>query len=99
MFRSGLDRPSTLFVAWFGPRGLASIVFAILAVEELGESQSAVVTAIATIAATVAASVLLHGVTAGPGAVGYIRHEQSSVLEGPRARHSSFRHVRGSGPP
>ena len=99
MFRSGLDRPSTLFLAWFGPRGLASIVFAILAVEELGDSHSAVTTAVATIAATVAASVLLHGVTAGPGAVGYLRHEQPGVVDGPRPRHSSFRHVRGPGPP
>ena len=33
---SGLDRRSVLFVGWFGPRGLASVVFALLAVEELG---------------------------------------------------------------
>ena len=31
---TGLDRPTVLFVGWFGPRGLASVVFALLAVEE-----------------------------------------------------------------
>jgi hypothetical protein len=31
-----LDRDSVLFVGWFGPRGLASLVFALLALEELG---------------------------------------------------------------
>ena len=95
MFRSGLDGPSTLFLAWFGPRGLASIVFAILAAEELGEGHGAVTTAIATIAATVAASVLLHGISAGPGAVGYVRREQPGVTDGPRPRHASFRHAGG----
>ena len=33
---SGQDRATTMFVGWFGPRGLASVVFALLAVEELG---------------------------------------------------------------
>ena len=32
----GLDRDTVLFVGWFGPRGLASLVFALLALEELG---------------------------------------------------------------
>ena len=35
---SGLDRRTVLFVGWFGPRGLASVVFALLAIEELGET-------------------------------------------------------------
>ena len=33
---AGLDRGTVLFVGWFGPRGLASLVFALLALEELG---------------------------------------------------------------
>ena len=35
---AGLDRQTVLFLGWFGPRGLASVVFALLAVEELGET-------------------------------------------------------------
>ena len=38
LVRSGLDRPSVVFIGWFGPRGLASVVFALLAIEELGET-------------------------------------------------------------
>lgn len=32
---SGLDARTVGFIAWFGPRGLASIIFGLLAVEEL----------------------------------------------------------------
>ncbi len=35
---SSADRATVLFVGWFGPRGLASVVFALLAIEELGGS-------------------------------------------------------------
>lgn len=34
---SGCDRCSKLFIGWFGPRGMASIVFAILLLEQLDE--------------------------------------------------------------
>ena len=32
---SGLDRATVAFVGWFGPRGLASVVFGLLAVDAL----------------------------------------------------------------
>ena len=72
---SGLDKETVLFVGWFGPRGLASVVFALLAVEELG-TQGDVAPAIATVAFTILLSVLLHGLSAGPLAVLYARTEQ-----------------------
>jgi NhaP-type Na+/H+ or K+/H+ antiporter len=31
-----LGRPAVVLVGWFGPRGLASVVFALLALEEIG---------------------------------------------------------------
>ena len=34
MLGSGARRPTVLFLGWFGPRGLASIVFAVILVEE-----------------------------------------------------------------
>jgi sodium/hydrogen antiporter len=52
------------FVGWFGPRGLASVVFALLAVEGLGEHVAGPATAV--IAFTVLVSVLAHGATADP---------------------------------
>lgn len=63
---TGLGRRASLFIGWFGPRGLASVVFALLAVEELGPDADSAVTVIAT---TVLFSVVAHGVTAGPLAV------------------------------
>lgn len=66
---SGLDRTTVAFVGWFGPRGLASIVFGLIAVDALAPAQSKVVLAAVTL--TVALSVLFHGVTASPLAARY----------------------------
>jgi sodium/hydrogen antiporter len=65
---SSLDRDTVLFVGWFGPRGLASLVFALLALEELGPGADE---AVAVIAATVLLSVLAHGLSAAPLAARY----------------------------
>ncbi|WP_344243469.1 cation:proton antiporter [Actinocorallia libanotica] len=65
---SGLDRASVLFIGWFGPRGLASLVFALLALETLGSQADE---AIAVITVTVLLSVLAHGFSAGPLATRY----------------------------
>ena len=66
-----LDWATVTLVAWFGPRGLASVVFALLALEELGGPTA--VRAVAVIAITVVLSVVLHGATAEPLAVRYAR--------------------------
>jgi NhaP-type Na+/H+ or K+/H+ antiporter len=60
---AGLDRRTVLFVGWFGPRGLASLVFALLALEELGPTAAG---AVSIIGFTVLVSVLAHGLTARP---------------------------------
>ncbi|MFI6371493.1 cation:proton antiporter [Streptomyces sp. NPDC050546] len=59
--RTGLALPTVAYIGWFGPRGLASVVFGLLLVEEhvpglqlLGR----------VIAVTVALSILLHGMSA-----------------------------------
>jgi NhaP-type Na+/H+ or K+/H+ antiporter len=54
-----------MFLAWFGPRGLASIVFlVIVGVENLpGEP-----TLIRTVVCTVTLCVIAHGITANPWA-------------------------------
>ena len=64
-----LGRPAVLFVGWFGPRGLASVVFGLLALEDLAES--AAKPAITVIAFTVLLSVLAHGLSADPLAKRY----------------------------
>jgi NhaP-type Na+/H+ or K+/H+ antiporter len=37
---AGMGRATTAFVGWFGPRGLASVIFALLALEELGGTEA-----------------------------------------------------------
>jgi sodium/hydrogen antiporter len=62
---SGLDLRSRLFIGWFGPRGLPSVVFALIANEALdGRPGAAMV--VATVATTVVLSVVGHGLTAPP---------------------------------
>ena len=72
---------TTVLVGWFGPRGLASVVFALLALEELGDATAGHAVAVITI--TVLLSVVAHGATAGPVASRYAR-----LLTGPGGRHA-----------
>jgi NhaP-type Na+/H+ or K+/H+ antiporter len=58
------------FIGWFGPRGLASIIFAMIALEEL---DIAAHRAVAVIGLTVLLSVFAHGLTAKPLANRYGR--------------------------
>jgi len=70
LFRSDVDRGGVAFIGWFGPRGLASVIFALLATEALGTVADEIV---ATISLTVTLSVVAHGITAGPLAARYGR--------------------------
>jgi NhaP-type Na+/H+ or K+/H+ antiporter len=56
--------PGVAFIGWFGPRGLASVVFALLALEDLGPAVAR--PAVSVIGFTVLVSVVLHGATADP---------------------------------
>ncbi len=76
---SGQGRATTAFIGWFGPRGLASVVFALLAVEELGDSDPRVAVALNTIAVTIVFSVVAHGITARPLATRYVRVLRAGV--------------------
>jgi len=64
------QRWTTVFLGWFGPRGLASILFGLLLVEEEG-GIAAGEEIFAVVILTVLGSVLLHGVTATWGANAY----------------------------
>ncbi len=68
-------RPATIgFLAWFGPRGIASILFGLLVVSEsiLGGGEEI----FSVVLVTVLLSVLLHGITSYPGAVWYSKHTE-----------------------
>lgn len=64
-------RPTVLYAGWFGPRGLASIVFAIIVLEESQLEHVGLL--VTTVVATVALSVYAHGLTAVPLTNAYVR--------------------------
>jgi sodium/hydrogen antiporter len=73
-------RPPTIgFLGWFGPRGLASIVFAVIVLEDsqLPDEQ----TILLAIYLTVGLSILLHGITAAPLADRYGRWYEAHPRE------------------
>lgn len=60
---TGMRADSRLFIGWFGPRGLASIVF-LLIVLQYPLKQAEIISA--TVIATVLLSVIAHGLSANP---------------------------------
>lgn len=68
---SGVRLPTYFFLGWFGPRGLASILFVLLILEEADVPHRTEILSVTVI--TVALSVVLHGVTAAPLASAYGR--------------------------
>jgi NhaP-type Na+/H+ or K+/H+ antiporter len=79
-----LDWATSILVAWFGPRGLASVVFALLALEELGRPTAG--PAVAVITVTVVISVVVHGATAEPLATRYANRVARSAAGGTGAQ-------------
>jgi NhaP-type Na+/H+ or K+/H+ antiporter len=88
---SGASRQTVGFLGWFGPRGLASIVFAVIAVEEAHLTGADTILRAAYL--TIGLSVLAHGVTASPLAHRYARwyasrgHEPPGMESVPTAEH------------
>lgn len=71
--RTGLDRSTTLFLGWFGPRGLASVVFTLIAIQDLAlDTRTSLLVGTATW--TILLSVVAHGLTAKPLAARYAAH-------------------------
>jgi NhaP-type Na+/H+ or K+/H+ antiporter len=69
MIGSGLSRVSVLYIGWFGPRGLASIIFAGLVVESSDLPNASLIVTVAMV--TVGMSVYAHGATSWIGSESY----------------------------
>ena len=69
MIGTKLAGPTILYLGWFGPRGLATIVFAALVVTDADLRGTETIVTVAAI--TVGLSVLVHGLTAYPGSQRY----------------------------
>jgi NhaP-type Na+/H+ and K+/H+ antiporter len=75
--RAAVSPSARAFIAWFGPRGLASLLLALLVVQARMAGGETIL-AIAGIVVTV--SVVLHGVTATPLTTWYARRVSSATL-------------------
>ena len=73
---SGIDTEGKLFIGWFGPRGLASIVFAVM-VANSGLPDSGPLAM--TVVCTIMLSILAHGITANPWARAYGKRRQQTT--------------------
>ena len=82
----GIRRPTVAFIGWFGPRGLASIVFALLALERGVPDGEVVLT---TVVVTVALSVVLHGLTSAPLVTAYHRWYAAHTGANPEAEEAT----------
>jgi sodium/hydrogen antiporter len=92
MIGTGARWPTLGFLGWFGPRGLASIVFAVLAVQEANLAHAETILLASYL--TIGLSVFVHGATAAPLASRYARwyeshpaHRRPAMESIPAARH------------
>ncbi len=98
MLGTDARRPTVGFLGWFGPRGLASIVFAVILVEEGGLPHDDVITT--AIVITIGLSVLAHGLTAAPLANRYAAWFESHPRDAqPKLESRDATHVRWRTPP
>lgn len=83
---TGLKAPTVAFIGWFGPRGLASIIYLLLVIDEYAFDGLAEVER--TVLVTVLASIVLHGATAAPLARLYGRwtKQNDTATEGRRVQ-------------
>jgi NhaP-type Na+/H+ or K+/H+ antiporter len=78
----GFRKDTMAFVGWFGPRGLASVVFLLIATEDL-HGAPAVEPLAAAATWTILLSVVLHGLSAGPLASAYGRRIGEAGMDVP----------------
>ncbi len=80
-------QPTVAFAGWFGPRGLASIVFAVIVVQESHLPHTDTILLVAY--TTVGLSVLAHGVTAAPLTNRYVSWYRSRLGAAPPSMESA----------
>ena len=78
-----LRADTTLVMGWFGPRGLASVVFTLMAYESFHEAARTFDTLADTAAWTILLSVVLHGISAVPLANWYARRLETADAAAP----------------
>ncbi len=97
-----LKLPTVLYMGWFGPRGLSTIVYGALIVSQADLAGTNLI--LTTAAVTVGMSILLHGLTANPGATAYANwfagQKDSAAAEGkPLKQHERTKRLNDTGSP
>ncbi|UOM34382.1 sodium:proton antiporter [Acuticoccus sp. I52.16.1] len=69
-----LTAVTVAFIGWFGPRGLASILYVLIITEGAGEGLAGLSEIVSVAYLTVVLSIVAHGVSASPFAAWYARH-------------------------
>jgi NhaP-type Na+/H+ or K+/H+ antiporter len=95
MIGSKVTVETVLFFGWFGPRGLASILFALLVVEEIGTPDADLIMLVTS--ATVVLSVYAHGLTAAPWAKAFGRRAQKLRSSAPEWHPATEHHLPRAG--
>ncbi len=75
-----------LLMGWFGPRGLASVVFTLMAMESFHEAGHKIDILVGLAVWTILLSVFLHGMTAVPLANWYAKRLQRAVADVPELK-------------
>ena len=97
MFGLRAKAPTLGFLGWFGPRGLASIVFAVIVVQQSKLPHENLI--VLAIYLTVGLSVFAHGLTAAPLAARYARwYEQHPTDDAPPMESVPTEVTRARGP-
>jgi len=89
MRKTGVQRSSKIFLGWFGPRGLSSVVLGLIYLKEKahlpGED-----TIILAVIATVLLSIFAHGISAAPGISLYARQVARFPSDAPECQESEM---------
>jgi sodium/hydrogen antiporter len=75
-----LPQPQKLFIAWFGPKGVASMLFALLVLDQAGVTEGALVFDVAAV--VIVSSIVAHGLTDTVGARWIERRMERRAAEG-----------------
>lgn len=76
---AGMRRDTVALMGWFGPRGLASVVFTLMSLEHFKAADKAVDTLIAAATWTILFSVVAHGLSATPLSTWYARRLEAAT--------------------
>jgi NhaP-type Na+/H+ or K+/H+ antiporter len=89
MHNTGVQRASKIFMGWFGPRGLASMVLGMVYLKEKAHL-SGEDTIILAVIATVLLSIFAHGISAAPGIKLYTRRVANFPSDTPECQVSEL---------